>query len=127
MEQFKITKHYGKDDLISEYPYSGDDWGHYYTPYFTEVTEEQYKSDPKAYSDRVKSLNEAYIKKLKEKDEYLKPYILTFNFTSLPEFDDPPASNLNQWQIAIPMGNVKNEEPPKFNLKYDEKENLPGG
>jgi len=116
-KEFTVTGRLGIDNLISLSPYTEGDWSQF-KPYFEGYTEDEYKSDPESYHKRIETLNEWYIKGLKDGGHYGEEYQTHFKIKVMPELNDNAQVKPMQWGIMMPLGTINEDEPPKFGVKY---------
>lgn len=130
MEKNKVTHYtghykYGIDDLKNPDPYfQGDGQWPLFSSAFEDVTEEDYKNDPKGYENRVTEWNDNHIKELKEKGLYLSPYQIELDMIHNPLYDDNKIENhpLESHRMIFMDGNKPKKQRTKVTLKQNSDE-----
>jgi len=107
LKTYQFTGIYGETDLKSLSPWVQPDGGWpNWSPAFSDVTEESYNANPKAYELRVQIYNWAYIEKLKLEGKYLQPYVINITLQHNPSFDNSTTFGTNEEVQELAYSNV---------------------
>lgn len=121
MKEFSVSIRKGIDDLISWSPYANaSDWP-VFRPHY-ELTEEEYVANPKEYEERIKAVNEQYVKQLKDNGTFGELHTTNFMVNEIPEFDEPKYPLYSNYGILIPTGNHNGVVPPKMGVEFKPKD-----